>query len=50
VLTDATKQKRLERCTALLRRFSVKKTKRVFFTDEKLFYLSPPVNTQNNPV
>jgi AraC-like DNA-binding protein len=50
VLTGATKQKRLERCTTLLRRFSVKKTKTVFFTDEKLFYLSPPVNTHNNPV
>lgn len=50
VLTDDTKQKRLARSTALFRRLSVKKTKRVFFTDEKVFYVSPPVSTQNNPV
>jgi hypothetical protein len=50
VLSDDTKQKRRDRCTALFRRFSVKKTKQVFFTDEKIFYLSPSVNTQNTPV
>ena len=34
----------------LLRRLTVQKTKRVFFTDEKIFYLNPPVNNQNNRV
>lgn len=50
VLTDETKRKRLDRSTALLRRLNVQKTKRIFFTDEKVFYLSPPVNTKSNPV
>ena len=34
----------------LLRRLTVQKTKRVFFTDEKISYLNPPVNNQNNRV
>ena len=50
VLTDAIKIKRLTRSKSLLRRLTIKKTKRVFFTDEKIFYLNPPVNTQNNRV
>ena len=50
VLTTATKQKRHERAKALLRRLAVPKSKRVFFTDEKAFYLDPPVNNQNNRV
>ena len=48
VLNDATKRKRLERSRALLRRVTVLKSKRVFFTDEKAFYIDPPVNTQND--
>ena len=39
-----------KRATALLRRFKVRDTKRVFFTDEKNFYLNPPVSNQNNRV
>ena len=35
------KTKRLERATALLCRLKVRDTKRVFFTDEKFFYLNP---------
>jgi len=50
VLSAATKQKRLERCRALLKRITVPRSKRVFFTDEKAFYLDPPVSTQNNRV
>jgi len=44
VLSDAVKLKRLERCRALLRRLTVNKVKQVFFTDEKNFYLNPPVS------
>lgn len=47
VLTDATKAKRLSRCKALLRRLTAAKCKRIFFTDEKVFYLDPPVCSQN---
>ena len=43
VITDATKHKRLTRLT-------MQKAKTVFFTDEKIFYSSPPVNSQNNRV
>jgi len=44
------RQKRLERSSALLRRLKVRDTKRVFFTDEKNFYLNPPISNQNNRV
>ena len=50
IINDATKQKRLERAAALLRRFKVRDTKRIFFTDEKNFYLNPPVSYQNSRV
>ena len=50
VITEATRLKRLSRCKTLLRRFGVQNTKKIFFTDEKIFYLSPPVNSQNNRV
>jgi len=50
VLSDAVKLKWLERCRALLRCLTVNKVKQVFFTDEKNFYLNPPVNTQNDRV
>ena len=42
--------KRLTRCQALLRRLIMQKAKTLFFTDEKIFYLSLPVNSQNNRV
>ena len=44
VFSDAVKLKRLERCRALLRHLTVNKVKQVFFTDEKNFYLNPPVS------
>ena len=50
VLSDAVKQKRLTRSKAPLRRLTIDQTKRVFFIDEKNFYLSPPVNSQNDHV
>jgi len=50
VINAATKQKRLERSKRLLRRLSVTACKKVFFTDEKVFYINPPVNTQNDRV
>ena len=48
-VNDTTKQKRLERSKALLR-LNVRKIKRGFFTDEKNFYLNPPVSNQNKRV
>ena len=50
MLSDATKRKRLDRSKKLLRRFKVRNLKRIFFTDEKNFFLNPPVNRQNNRV
>src|SRR5437899_3069727 len=50
VINEATRLKRLTRCKQLIRRLTVNKTKKVFFTDEKLFYVSPPVNCQNDRV
>jgi len=50
VLSDTVKGKRLARSKALLKRLTVERTKRVFFTDEKIFYLNPPVNHQNDRV
>src|SRR6218665_3578999 len=44
------RHKRLDRSSALLRRLKVHDTKRVFFTDEKNFYLNPPISNQNNRV
>ena len=50
VISEATRLKRLQRSKQLLRRLTLKRIKSVFFTDEKIFYISPPVNTQNNRV
>jgi len=50
VITDATRLKRLERSQQLLRRFTATKSKCIFFTDEKLFYISTPASNQNNRV
>lgn len=50
IISDATKAKRLQRCRQLLRRLTVGATKKVFFTDEKIFYTNPPTNNQNNRV
>src|SRR5215469_1076916 len=48
VLNAAKKQKRLARAKALLRCFSIPRSKRIFFTDEKALYVDPPVNRQND--
>jgi hypothetical protein len=50
VLNVATKEKRLTRCRQLLRRCTVQKVRTLFFTDEKVFYLDPPVNSTNSKV
>lgn len=50
VITEATRLKRLQRSKQLLRRLPITKSKQVFFTDEKVFYVSPPVHSQNNRV
>lgn len=50
IISTTVKEKRLERSKKLLRRLSVTATKKVFFTDEKNFYLNPPVNHQNDRV
>ena len=50
VLNVSTRQKRLKRSKALLTRLSVSRSKCVFFTYEKVFYLDPPITTQNNRV
>jgi hypothetical protein len=50
VLTDATKLRRLTRAKMLSRRLTKEKLKCVFFTDEKVFYLNPPISSQNNRV
>jgi inhibitor of nuclear factor kappa-B kinase subunit alpha len=50
VLNATTRQKRLTRCRQLLRRCTVQKTRRLFFTDEKVFYLDPPVNSTTSKV
>jgi len=41
---------RLQHGTALLRWFKVRDRKCIFFTDEKNFYLNPPVSYQNDQV
>src|ERR1043165_2559994 len=50
MLSEANKVKRLTRSKALLKRLTAAKCRRVFFTDEKVFYIDPPVNSQNNRV
>src|SRR6202000_2152908 len=50
VINDSTGVKRLTRSKMLLRRLTVQKAMRVFFTDEKIYYLNPPVNSKNNRV
>lgn len=48
VLNAATRAKRLTRCKQLLRRFTISKLKRTMFTDEKMFYIDPPVNSRSD--
>lgn len=50
VLSESVKQKRLQRSKQLIRRLPATAAKKVFFTDEKNFYLNPPINHQNDRV
>ena len=50
VINAATKTKRLTRCKDLVARLRRNSWKRVFFTDEKMFYIDPPINSQNDRV
>src|SRR6188508_2671372 len=50
VISLATQTKRLDRCRTLLARLTGDSWKKVFFTDEKIFYLDPPLNAQNDRV
>ena len=50
IITVTTKQKRIDRAKALIRRFSVQRSKCIFFTDEKAFYLDPSESSQNTRV
>jgi transposase len=50
IISDSVKQKRLKRCQKLIRRLPTVVAKKVFFTDEKNFYLNPPVNRQNDRI
>lgn len=50
VLNVATRNKRLSRCRRLLRRLPLSKLRKVFFTDEKAFYLDPPASSHGKRV
>ena len=50
VLSTDTKHKRLERCRQLLKRLPVPQSKSLFYTDEKVFHIDPPVSAQNKRV
>ena len=49
-LTEANKQARLKRARALLRRYPASLVNFVVFTDEKIFTVARPSNTQNGRV
>lgn len=50
-LTHDVKQRRVERCERLLRRFRAREQiEKIWFSDEKVFCLRQPRNTQNNRV
>ena len=49
-LTDCNKKKRFDCCRKLLRRYRVETENFIWFTDEKLFTVSAPSNTQNDRV
>ena len=50
VINPATQKKPLDRCRNLLTRLKGSAWKKVFFTNEKVFYFDPPMNTQNDRV
>jgi hypothetical protein len=47
-LTDANKLTRLTRAQQLLKKYPKRMVPFIFFTDEKLFTVAPPVNLQND--
>jgi len=47
-LTEANKNKRLACSSKLLRRYAEHSVPFIWFTDEKLFHVAPPVNLQND--
>uniref|UniRef100_A0A914EMM5 Transposase n=1 Tax=Acrobeloides nanus TaxID=290746 RepID=A0A914EMM5_9BILA len=49
-LTENAKQKRLDRCRAMLRRFSRRRHRNIVFSDEKLFDIQQAFNPQNNRI
>jgi transposase len=49
-LSDPVRLKRIERCTQLMRRFAPQDVGLICFTDEKLFTVATPRNTQNDRV
>jgi len=49
-LTDGNKKKRFDCCRKLLRRYPVGTENFIWFTDEKLFTVAAPSNTQNDRV
>ena len=49
-LTEDRKEKRRKRCRKLLQRLQSFNLSRTFFTDEKIFSIEGPTNTQNNRV
>jgi len=49
-LSDANKKARLNCCRKLLRKYPVAMTNFIWFTDEKLFTVASPSNTQNDRV
>lgn len=48
-ISEESKRSRLDRCISLQRRFRRNENvNNIWFTDEKMFYLRPPKNSQNN--
>lgn len=47
-LTKSNADSRLQRCTKLLRKFPEESVYFIWFTDEKVFTVAPPINSQND--
>jgi len=45
LLSDADRKTRLERCRVLLRRRALQQVHKIWFSDEKIFTVQPPINT-----
>jgi len=50
LLSDTDRQKRVKCCKTLLRRRCLLNVDNVWFSDEKIFTVQPPINTQNDRV